>query len=128
MCLRSIRKDLSVARLLHPIFFIALLILFMNTVKASQESLLNNWLNDHIQDAQNILQKQVLFREFGESLRTSNDNQRDQLLFNSVYSAIYLSASSGGAAAGGMFWQLLTEKMDAFRDGHEVVSIRGCIS
>nr|TKS10149.1 hypothetical protein D5086_0000087350 [Populus alba] len=38
-------------------------------VKASQESLSNNWLNDHIQDAQNILQKQVLFREFGESLR-----------------------------------------------------------
>ncbi|KAG6783766.1 hypothetical protein POTOM_009440 [Populus tomentosa] len=79
-------------------------------VKASQESLLNNRLNDHIQDAQNILQKQVLFGEFGESLRTSNDNQRDQLLFNSVYSAIYLSASSGGAAAGGMLCNYLMKE------------------
>uniref|UniRef100_A0A3N7EGS9 Uncharacterized protein n=1 Tax=Populus trichocarpa TaxID=3694 RepID=A0A3N7EGS9_POPTR len=49
--------------------------------EASQESFLNNWLNDHIQDAQSILQKQVLFTEFGKSLRTSNDNQRDQLLY-----------------------------------------------
>ncbi|KAI8015240.1 Mannan endo-1,4-beta-mannosidase 7 [Camellia lanceoleosa] len=34
--------------------------------------------------------------------------QRD-ILFKTVYSAIYSSASGGGAAAGGMFWQLLTE-------------------
>ncbi|KAL9358673.1 hypothetical protein Peur_046796 [Populus x canadensis] len=52
--------------------------------EASQESFLNNWLNNHIQDARSILQKQVLFTEFGKSLRTSNDNQRDQLLFNTV--------------------------------------------
>lgn len=86
----------------------------------SQESFLNSWLNNHIQDSQNILRKPVLFAEFGKSLRTSNDNQRDRL-FNTVYSAIYSSASSGGAAAGGMFWQLLTEGMDSFRDGYEVV-------
>jgi mannan endo-1,4-beta-mannosidase len=42
-------------------------------------------------------------------------------ILSCVYSAIYLSASNGGAAAGGMFWQLLTEGMDSFRDWHEVV-------
>ncbi|KAG8632389.1 mannan endo-1,4-beta-mannosidase 7 [Manihot esculenta] len=86
----------------------------------SQESFLNNWLNNHIQDAQNILRKPVLFAEFGKSSKTSSYNQRDQL-FNTVYSAIYSSASGGGAAAGGMFWQLFTEGMDSFRDGYEVV-------
>lgn len=85
-----------------------------------QQSFLNNWLSNHIQDAQNILQKPVLFTEFGKSLRTSSNNQRDQL-FNTVYTAIYSSARGGGAAAGGMFWQLFTEGMDSFRDGYEVV-------
>lgn len=99
-------------------------IFFMNRLPSSdsesQESFLNNWLNNHIQDAQNILRKPVLFAEFGKSSKTSSYNQRDQL-FNTVYSAIYSSASGGGAAAGGMFWQLFTEGMDSFRDGYEVV-------
>ncbi|EEF52605.1 mannan endo-1,4-beta-mannosidase 7 [Ricinus communis] len=86
----------------------------------SQQSFLNDWLNNHIQDAQNILHKPVLFAEFGKSSRTAAYNQRDQL-FNTVYWAIYSSARGGGAAAGGMFWQLFTGGMDSFRDGYEVV-------
>lgn len=76
----------------------------------------------HIQDAQNILQKPILFAEFGKSSRESgyNPSQRDQF-FNTVYSAIYSSASGGGAAAGSMFWQLLMEGMDSYHDGYEVV-------
>ncbi|KAA8537593.1 hypothetical protein F0562_027201 [Nyssa sinensis] len=88
----------------------------------SQLSFLNNWLNNHIQDAQNILKKPVLFAEFGKSSKDPgyNTNQRDQL-FNTVYSAIYSSARGGGAAAGGFFWQLLTEGMDSFGDGYDIV-------
>ncbi|KAK3022090.1 hypothetical protein RJ639_045934 [Escallonia herrerae] len=88
----------------------------------SQLTFLNNWLSNHIEDAQNILQKPLLFTEFGKSLKDPgfDTNQRDAL-FNSVYSAIYSSARGGGAAAGGMFWQLLTEGMDSFGDGYEVV-------
>ncbi|KAJ0087312.1 hypothetical protein Patl1_09180 [Pistacia atlantica] len=74
----------------------------------SQLSFLNNWLNIHIQDAQNILQKPIILAEFGKSLRTSSVNQRDQI-FNIVYSAAYSSARGGGAAVGSMFWQLLAE-------------------
>uniref|UniRef100_A0A2P2QN07 mannan endo-1,4-beta-mannosidase n=1 Tax=Rhizophora mucronata TaxID=61149 RepID=A0A2P2QN07_RHIMU len=91
-----------------------------NSVDETQKTFLNNWLNNHIQDTQNILKKPVLFAEFGKSARTSSYNQRDEL-FSTVYSAIYSSASGGGVAAGGMFWQLLTEGMDSFRDGYEVV-------
>ncbi|GMN35571.1 hypothetical protein TIFTF001_005379 [Ficus carica] len=81
----------------------------------SQLAFLRSWLNDHIQDAQNILKKPVLFAEFGKS-----GAQRDEL-FNTVYSAIYSSASAGGSAVGGLFWQLLSQGMDSFRDGYEVV-------
>ncbi|GFY86181.1 glycosyl hydrolase superfamily protein [Actinidia rufa] len=87
-----------------------------------QLSFLSSWVNNHIQDAQNILQKPLLFAEFGKSLKDPgiDMNQRDTL-FDTVYSAIYSSARGGGAAAGGLFWQLLTEGMDSFRDGYEVV-------
>ncbi|GLT41082.1 hypothetical protein SLA2020_151720 [Shorea laevis] len=85
-----------------------------------QIAFLNHWLDNHIQDAQNILHKPVLFAEFGKSLKTSSSNQRDEL-FNTVYSAVYSSARGGGAAGGGLFWQLFAEGMDSFRDGYEVI-------
>lgn len=88
----------------------------------SQLAFLNNWLDSHIQDAQNILRKPLLLTEFGKSSKDSGFNtyQRDQL-FNTVYYKIYSSAKRGGVAAGGMFWQLLTEGMDSFRDGYEII-------
>ncbi|KAL6212892.1 hypothetical protein ACLB2K_018107 [Fragaria x ananassa] len=87
-----------------------------------QVSFLSSWVNDHIQDAQNILHKPVLFAEFGRSLKESGytTSQRDRI-FNTVYSAIYSSARGGGAAVGGLFWQLLDEGMDSFQDGYGVV-------
>ncbi|KAM7517199.1 hypothetical protein LguiA_006782 [Lonicera macranthoides] len=88
----------------------------------SQLSFLDNWLNNHIQDAENILKKPILFTEFGKSGKDAgfSTTQRDQM-FDTVYSTIYTSARGGGAAAGGMFWQLLTQGMDSFRDGYEII-------
>ncbi|KAM7259490.1 hypothetical protein ACFE04_015231 [Oxalis oulophora] len=91
-----------------------------NANEEAQISFLNEWLSNHIHDAQNILQKPLLFAEFGKSYKNFGNSQRDEL-FQTVYSAIYSSASSGGAATGGMFWQLFTEGMDSFRDGYEVI-------
>ncbi|KAJ6378829.1 hypothetical protein OIU78_028952 [Salix suchowensis] len=88
----------------------------------SQLSFLNKWLDTHIQDAQNILRKPILVAEFGKSWKDPGFStyQRD-LVFNTVYYKIYSSAKRGGAAAGGLFWQLLTEGMDNFRDGYDIV-------
>lgn len=88
----------------------------------NQLSFLNNWLDGHIQDAQFVLNKPILITEFGKSLKDPgfSSYQRD-VLFNTVYYKIYASARHGGAAAGGLFWQLLTEGMDSFRDGYEIV-------
>ncbi|KAH6796226.1 hypothetical protein C2S51_037212 [Perilla frutescens var. frutescens] len=63
-----------------------------------------------------------MFAEFGKSSKDPgyNTKERDQLL-DAVYSAIYSSARRGGVAAGGLFWQLLSEGMDNLRDGYEIV-------
>nr|GFB95810.1 mannan endo-1,4-beta-mannosidase 7 [Tanacetum cinerariifolium] len=42
-----------------------------------------------------------------------------------VYNNIYLSAKHGGAAAGGLFWQLLAEGMESFGDGYDIVLSQG---
>ncbi|KAK9164189.1 hypothetical protein Syun_005091 [Stephania yunnanensis] len=88
----------------------------------TQLSFLNNWLNTHIQDAQFVIRKPLLLTEFGKSWKDPGYNayQRD-FLFSTVYYKIYSSASRGGATAGGLFWQLLTEGMDSYRDGYEIV-------
>nr|XP_019706692.1 mannan endo-1,4-beta-mannosidase 1 isoform X2 [Elaeis guineensis] len=87
-----------------------------------QLAFLNRWLDSHIHDASNILRKPLLLTEFGKSWKDPgfSSSQRDAL-FNTVYSKIYWSARTGGATAGGLFWQLLTEGMDSFRDGYEII-------
>ncbi|KEH36174.1 putative mannan endo-1,4-beta-mannosidase [Medicago truncatula] len=95
-----------------------------NSGYEDQISFLRGWLNEHIQDAQNILHKPLLFAEFGissKNLGSSNNSTKRDQFFNTVYSAIYSSASGGGTAVGGLFWQLLAEGMDSFRDDYEVI-------
>lgn len=88
----------------------------------AQLNFLNDWLNVHIQDAQSILKKPLIFAEFGKTYKGAGftAEQRD-IVFNTVYSSIYWSAKGGGAAAGGLFWQLLSEGMDSYRDGYEII-------
>ncbi|XP_011623587.1 mannan endo-1,4-beta-mannosidase 7 [Amborella trichopoda] len=88
----------------------------------TQLSFLGSWLNTHIQDAETILRKPLLLAEFGNSWKDPgfNEYQRD-MLFNTVYNSIYASARRGGATVGGLFWQLLAEGMDSYRDGYEIV-------
>jgi len=41
--------------------------------------------------------------------------------FKKVYNVISKSASNGGSCAGGIFWQLLSQGMDTYGDGYEVI-------
>ncbi|MCD7460109.1 Mannan endo-1,4-beta-mannosidase 7 [Datura stramonium] len=93
-----------------------------NSNDQAQLSFLNNWLDSHIQDSQYILRKPLLITEFGKSSKDSgfSSYQRD-LLYNTVYYKIYSSAKRGGAAGGGLFWQLLSEGMNSFGDGYEII-------
>ncbi|XP_074321504.1 mannan endo-1,4-beta-mannosidase 7-like [Silene latifolia] len=93
-----------------------------NSSNDAQLTFLEQWVNQHIQDAQNIIQKPVLFTEFGKSYNVSGYKPIDRdWVYGVVYEEIFNSASNGGAAAGGLFWQLLGDGLDGLRDGYDVV-------
>ncbi|XP_047320192.1 mannan endo-1,4-beta-mannosidase 7-like [Impatiens glandulifera] len=85
-------------------------------------AVLNDWINSHLQDAENIIKKPLLFAEFGKNNKDMGYNigQRDRM-FETIYSTIYSSAGKGGAASGAIFWHLLTTGMDYLRDGYEII-------
>ncbi|RWW48097.1 hypothetical protein BHE74_00045860 [Ensete ventricosum] len=67
-------------------------------------------------------QKPLLVTEFGKSCKDpSFSNDERDAMFRTVYSKVYLSARTGGATAGSLFWQLLAQGMDSYRDGYEVI-------
>ncbi|KAL9228762.1 hypothetical protein vseg_004309 [Gypsophila vaccaria] len=87
----------------------------------AQLTFLKQWVENHIEDSQNIIQKPVIFAEFGKSYKVPGYNQADRdQLYRIVYSDIYASAIKGGAASGALLWQLLAEGMDSYKDGYEV--------
>lgn len=88
----------------------------------AQISFLHDWISTHLEDANKILKKPVLFAEFGKSSKDPGfyEGQRDNV-FRVVYEHIYASARWGGAGGGALFWQLMTEGMSSDGDGYEVV-------
>ncbi|RZR91469.1 hypothetical protein BHM03_00019587 [Ensete ventricosum] len=97
-----------------------------NADEQSQLAFLSNWLGVHIRDARNVIRKPLLITEFGKSWKDPGFSiyQRDTL-FKTVYSKIYWSARTGGSAAGGLFWQLLSQGMDSYGDGYQIVMSEG---
>ncbi|VFQ99898.1 unnamed protein product [Cuscuta campestris] len=91
----------------------------------AQRAFLDSWLDSHIRDSQIALRKPLLVSEFGKSLKDAafTSDQRDAL-YSAVFYKIYSSAKRGGAAAGGLFWQLFAEGMENFGDGYEIVLSR----
>ncbi|XP_047320191.1 mannan endo-1,4-beta-mannosidase 7-like [Impatiens glandulifera] len=92
-------------------------------VEGSKEvAFLNDWINNHVQDAQNIIKKPLMFTEFQKNSWDHGFNmvQRDNM-FKTIYSAVYLSAVKGGAVSGALFWHLITTGLDSFRDGNAII-------
>ncbi|KAL4305467.1 hypothetical protein AHAS_Ahas16G0081200 [Arachis hypogaea] len=82
----------------------------------------DKWIKAHIEDTQKILGKPIVVGEFGKSSKTPGYSveERDNYM-RKIYDAIFTSASSGGPCAGGLFWQLMAQQMDGFRDGNEII-------
>ncbi|CAL9193837.1 putative mannan endo-1,4-beta-mannosidase 9 [Musa acuminata AAA Group] len=87
-----------------------------------QLAFLRSWIQSHIQDAGSILGKPLMVTEFGKSSRQAGYtvSKRDAF-YATIYDAIYASAKAGGPCAGGLFWQMLAQGMDSFRDGYEII-------
>ncbi|KAF7844873.1 mannan endo-1,4-beta-mannosidase 4-like [Senna tora] len=94
--------------------------------EAGQSAFVEKWVQAHIEDADKVLQKPILLSEFGKSSRSSgySVDKRDNY-YQTLYDFIYNSAKSGGSCAGGLFWQLMCQGMDGFRDGYEVIFEEG---
>ncbi|TKY61594.1 Mannan endo-1,4-beta-mannosidase 1 [Spatholobus suberectus] len=90
--------------------------------ETAQDAFVNKWVQAHIQDSNDILRKPILLTEFGKSSRSSRYNMDERnSYFEKLYNFIYNSARNGGPCVGGLFWQLMAQGMDGFRDGYEII-------
>ncbi|KAF6163450.1 hypothetical protein GIB67_029299 [Kingdonia uniflora] len=88
----------------------------------AQAAFIQKWADAHIGDSAIVLRKPLLIAEFGKSSKNSGYTvaQRDRY-FGNMYNTIYACARSGGPCGGGLFWQLMTQGMDGWKDGYEVI-------
>ncbi|GAB4845082.1 Mannan endo-1,4-beta-mannosidase 2 [Ancistrocladus abbreviatus] len=87
-----------------------------------QMEFVQRWLSSHLTDSRTILKKPLVFAEFGKSKKAAgySINERDAYL-NMIYNATYNSARSGGGIGGGLVWQIMTQGMESFYDGYEII-------
>ncbi|KAJ3675319.1 hypothetical protein LUZ60_004361 [Juncus effusus] len=84
---------------------------------------IKQWAWSHWHDARKILQKPLIFTEFGKSQKNPNfvEIQRD-LFLEAIYQTIYdLAKKSDGSLGGGLVWQIMAEDMESYSDGYEIV-------
>ncbi|KAE9596502.1 putative mannan endo-1,4-beta-mannosidase [Lupinus albus] len=82
---------------------------------------LHRWIDSHLKDSMTILKKPLIVEEFGRIVKGNNVEYRDSFM-KDVYSYIYEKAkSSNGGMAGGMVWQIMSEGMESYSDGHQII-------
>ncbi|XP_047258392.1 mannan endo-1,4-beta-mannosidase 6 [Capsicum annuum] len=79
---------------------------------------LSRWIDSHIDEAEKILKKPVLFTEVGfpSSVQKNNGLYDRNIFLKIVYDKIYESAKKRKAGAGALVWQLLVEGMERYGD------------
>ncbi|KAJ3696762.1 hypothetical protein LUZ61_000467 [Rhynchospora tenuis] len=88
-----------------------------------QKDFVQQWIWNHLLVSTKILQKPLVFTEFGKSGKDPGftESNRDTFL-EAIYNTIYnLARTSNGTLAGGLIWQLLAEGMDSYSDGYDIV-------
>ncbi|GJN13951.1 hypothetical protein PR202_gb00714 [Eleusine coracana subsp. coracana] len=80
------------------------------------------WMQQHIDDAANLLGMPILIGEFGVSLQDGKfSNEFREAFMETVYS-IFLSSWKGGVIGGGcLVWQLFPESAEHMDDGYAVI-------
>lgn len=93
-----------------------------NTTSVEKKRFVTNWVISHINDGEEVLNKPVLFTEFGLSTKNKNISYRDiNEFYKHIFDLIYKSALKKGAGAGAFIWQLLVDGMDKYVDEFGVV-------
>ncbi|XP_042477877.1 mannan endo-1,4-beta-mannosidase 6-like [Macadamia integrifolia] len=84
---------------------------------------LSRWVDYHINDAERVLKKPVLFTEVGSSLHTNNQGTNDRdFLLKITYDKVYESAKKKQAGAGVLIWQLMVEGVESYNDEFSLVA------
>ncbi|KAK3119594.1 hypothetical protein QOZ80_9AG0672630 [Eleusine coracana subsp. coracana] len=80
------------------------------------------WMQQHIDDAANLLQMPILIGEFGVSLKDGKFNNEFREAFMKTVYDIFLSSWKAGVIGGGcLVWQLFPESAEHMDDGYAVI-------
>ncbi|XP_062008853.1 mannan endo-1,4-beta-mannosidase 4-like [Rosa rugosa] len=88
----------------------------------AQADFVDKWVGVHIEDCNSVVRKPLIMGEFGKSYKLPGYTiEKRNAYFEKLYDVVYRSASSNRACTGALFWQLLAQGMDNFKDGYDVV-------
>ncbi|KAI4332407.1 hypothetical protein L6164_017317 [Bauhinia variegata] len=88
----------------------------------TKEIFMERWFINHWNDSRTVLKKPLVFGEFGKSKKDPGytTQSRDSFM-NTTYSFIYNFAKNGATIAGGLVWQVMSDGMESYYDGYEIV-------
>jgi mannan endo-1,4-beta-mannosidase len=83
---------------------------------------LSKWMLSHIEDGDNVLNKPVLFSEFGlsDSIKNYSMSNREKM-YKTILDISHKSAKNNRSGAGAMVWQFLVGGMSDFIDDFGMV-------
>ncbi|XP_020964497.1 mannan endo-1,4-beta-mannosidase 5 isoform X3 [Arachis ipaensis] len=87
-----------------------------------QLKFVSKWMLSHIEDGDNVLNKPVVFSEYGYSEFNKNFSFSDrEKMYRRVTDIIYKSAKKNKSGAGALVWQFLVGGMNEFSDEYGMV-------
>ncbi|XP_044491325.1 mannan endo-1,4-beta-mannosidase 4-like isoform X2 [Mangifera indica] len=93
-----------------------------NSTDGAQQAFVDRWIQAHTEDCNSVLKKPLIITEFGKSDRLPGYSiEKRNNYLGHVYNAIFISAKAGGSFLGGIFWQLMTQGMENYADGYQVI-------
>lgn len=93
-----------------------------NSTDGAQQAFVDRWIQAHTEDCNSVLKKPLIITEFGKSDRLPGYSiEKRNNYLGHVYNAIFMSAKAGGSFLGGIFWQLMTQGMENYADGYQVI-------
>ncbi|PVH33482.1 hypothetical protein PAHAL_8G010400 [Panicum hallii] len=93
-----------------------------HSVEDNHLQFVNTWMQQHIDDAANLLGMPILIGEFGVSLKDGRfSNEFRESFMETVYTIFSSSWKSGVIGGGCLVWQLFPETAEHMDDGYAVI-------